>query len=317
MPFEFKCRKCGVIIPVYVLRTGEQAYCRECHTINIVPDMESEYTEPPVGGIPDDPKLRAPIPGQSIDKSGVAPRSVTEIIGESFSVFLNNFLLICGIYAIVYLPTFGFEYLAQTIASRPESISLTLALTYLLALFIYLLVYFVLYSTAAVSISYLVSKYYLKQETAFMPSLRAAIYKAPKFLPVYLFATIIIFVLFITIIGIPVAIYLALCWMVIFPAITLENHSIMDYLRRSRSLTKGYLWKIFGLTLLVILIILIPLIIASFIPWYLRFLILIPIYSIALIYPLILYFDLRARKEDYDLEKLRFDVQSLDAAIGD
>lgn len=95
-------------------------------------------------------------------------------------------------------------------------------------------------------------KYDLNISTLFKPVF-------PKLLTlivVYLIVNIAVILLAITLIGIPVAIYLTARWIVAMQAVIIEDEGILGSLKRSGELTKHNIWRILGLVVLIMLLVL-------------------------------------------------------------
>jgi hypothetical protein len=139
---------------------------------------------------------------------------------------------------------------------------------------------------------------------------------------------LVIGLLTITIIGIPVAIWIFVRWRLFVPAMLAENLGPIQALGRSWHLTEGRWWRTFGILLLLqILLSVIGLIVGTFFQFVtalipglsdsarigvnqvgstLGSVVAVPIQYIAWT---LMYFDLRVRKESFDLDQLAQSVQ--------
>ena len=130
-------------------------------------------------------------------------------------------------------------------------------------------------------------------------------------------------VLMLIVIGIPLFFYLLVIWSFATHAVAIEGKGVFAALGRSRELVRGSWWRVFGIGL-VFMLIMVPAIIVSILiisffigllldPGPLAFAIiggvfaalLTPVYYIA---STLLYLDLRVRKEGYDLQALSDDL---------
>ena len=128
----------------------------------------------------------------------------------------------------------------------------------------------------------------------------------------YILIFVALVVLALTIIGIPVFFYLLVSW---FFAIMMEGRPPMDALRRSRALVRGSWWRLFGIGV-VFLLVLIGLSIVVSIPAGLVGLSqttvgsMLAVLANALVFPVaavgatLVYLDLRVRKERYTLDEM-------------
>jgi len=316
MPFEFKCRNCGKIIAVTILNTGEQAFCRNCNTINIVPDKNVQYTDIPVGLTPGDPKLQAPIPGQSVEKSGVAPRTITEVIGETFQVYFKIFWKACAIYAMVLFPSVAISYFVEQMVQRPDFTNFNAGtLIAVFAAFSSNLLFNILVGPlAAGAIFYLVISNYTGKKPGIIQALRIAVGKATVLIPTSLLVSFIaIIVIIVPILGIFFTIYLSVIWSLFIGAVILDNKGIIDSMKRSKSLTDDYWWNIFGTYLLFIIILIIPYLVTLFMPRVIGILISLVVLTVPQIITVIIYLNQRTIKEGYTNDQLREDILKLEA----
>ncbi len=114
--------------------------------------------------------------------------------------------------------------------------------------------------------------------------------------------------LFMSIVGIPVGIYFLVTWTFIVVVVVLEGQGPMGALRRSSSLVKGHWWRVLGFMLLsavAMIAIALPLLLAtsmisagnSLLRGLLLNLIMVPLVPITPLAILMMYYDLRVRKE--------------------
>ncbi len=123
----------------------------------------------------------------------------------------------------------------------------------------------------------------------------------------------------VTIIGIPLAVYFFVTWAFIIETVVLEGQRTRQALSRSSALVKGNWWRVVGFALLAFIVVGVP----SLLLYYLGsvvsggnvilsnllssllMLLLAPIGAVASV---LMYFDLRVRKEEYTLAKLKAEV---------
>ena len=109
------------------------------------------------------------------------------------------------------------------------------------------------------------------------------------------------------------AIYFVIYWSFIFEVAILEPYKERQILRRSYSLIKGYWWLLFGILLFSLIPEIIYSLIFGFMDTHWTSDVIDYLYSplIIIVYTL-LYFHLRVRKEQYNLEKLREEFSVLE-----
>jgi len=320
MPFEFKCRNCGKVISVTILQPGEQAYCQKCHTINIVPDKEAQYDETPVGRIPGDPKLHAPIPGQSMEKKGVAVRSVTEVVGETFNVYFSLIWKILILNGIAILPALVvmfivLDQLPQLMADNPsDAFGLVLfsplfGLSFLYGIFVGPII--------DGAVFYIIACSYVDKNPSITHAIKTAFTRSARLIPVsFLGYIVILLVSLIPFIGVFFGVYIGIIWTLTTGAVMLDDRGILASFRRSIELVDDYWWSIFGVFFLFLLIFFIPMVAMAFIPTFVSILIFMIFTPIYLIVEHIIYFNQRAIKEGYTNEQLREDIERLEAQAG-
>ncbi|GEM_PF-1877201 len=310
----FKCRNCGSEITVNILEPGENALCKQCGSYNMVPEPGRFGTEVLVGGIPKDPKLVDIRTGPDIIGSILGPRNIGDIIGEIFTVYFKNFLKIILLYGIAYLPNIGLAYMMFQLFGDPPEITPDKLLPLILSALLVILYNTIVVPIVEAAFLIIICNHYLEEERSIISALRLVIGKSLYLIATSLLVGIAVLFLIITLIGIPFAIYLLICWSLYTQAIVLENLGITDGISRSKRLVDGYWWHCFGTLFFILIILMMPYIGSLFLPWYLRIPIRILLDSIPLVAIPILYFDLRARKEGYNHNMLREDIRRMEIA---
>ncbi len=100
-----------------------------------------------------------------------------------------------------------------------------------------------------------VSQYSIGQRVSIGQSYSFAWRRLGPLIGVYLIVCLAVGAASITIIGIPLAIYLAIIWAFIIPAVVLEGLGVGGALSRSRALVKDNWWRVFGILLVVFLLV--------------------------------------------------------------
>ena len=264
------------------------------------------------------------------------PQSVSDIVDETFQMYRRNFLLFMSITAVLVIPLAVIHILQQLAVERQATTDGIVGVSFM-SLVVILLRYLadlailtaVIYAAAEIRMGHKpsVSDAYFNGMDRYAAVIRVSL---------LLFGALML--ISITIIGIPVAIYFGVCWALAAYVAVLEHEGAFAALSRSRELVKGNWWRVLGLTFLVGMIVLLvqfifavpsallnmpvqffssdatastSAIIVSTILDTVGTIITGPIIYIAC---LLLYYDLRARKEGLDLELMadqtRMDAQS-------
>ena len=149
-----------------------------------------------------------------------------------------------------------------------------------------------------------VSEQTVRQTSNFGQSYSAAWQKIGNLIGACLLVGLAVGLMAITIIGIPVAIYLGVRWFFVIHAVQIEGSGITESLSRSSKLVEGNWWRVFGIMLVVGLIVWVISFALSFIPVIgsiIGAVIATPIMAAA---QTLLYYDLRHRKGGYTAETL-------------
>ena len=241
-------------------------------------------------------------------KSILGPRGLQGILGETFKIYGKNFLRLLVIVAIVLVPMLP--------AIETEVVKYT---TFIVVIGMKLL-FTVLVAFLYGALIHAVSEQYLRQTIDIGRAYRFAWGRlwamAGAFIFIfllihlggYLVGTLSIKSRFLAAICFLPVIYFKTCWALALQAALLEGLGPIDALSRSSALVRGNWWRVLGILLVLFLIVLI-IRNASF---YLRggapviatIIVVILAFPIATIGMTLLYYDLRVRKEGYNLDSL-------------
>jgi hypothetical protein len=236
----------------------------------------------------------------------IRPLSFTEVLDCAFGLLRDQFWLLAGISAVLWVP-YG---LLAAFAAIGHHAGL-----YLVALLLLLLLAPVAHAATTVAVSRLylgtpatIKGSYLATRDILQPIIGT-------YLLIYLF-----FIPLMLLLVVP-AIYFMNCWLLVAPVMIVEETFGLGAMRRSRSLVRGSWWKTFALMTVVGLIEFVPAMTLeffwSFIP------VLGPILngatqaitnSYSLIAVVVYYFDRRCRTEDFDLRILAQQIRTEAAA---
>ena len=237
------------------------------------------------------------------------PRDLGGLISETFVVYRNGFGVLWRISLLAQIPFLIEAFISNDVLVA--TLSVVSLLTGLLA-------------TAAVT--YAVAQQYLGRRPTvggcYVAALNNGISLLVAFV-VFALAIIAAALLSIILIGIPLLFYIAVAWFFYVQAIMLEGVRPIHALGRSRELVRGSWWRVFGIGIVFVLLLVAIFIVASVPGVILAALneelgdILLFVASL-LITPLgyvgatLVYFDLRVRKEGYNVETLASEIGDRD-----
>jgi hypothetical protein len=179
------------------------------------------------------------------------PLSLGEILDRTFTLYRRNFLLFFGITALPQLLVLGLnvgQVLFTARPGNPRATSGTFAAVWLVGAFVGLIVYLIAYLFAHGGTVYAVSDLYLGRSTSIGASLRRMRGQVGTLLGVSILNGLVVMIGFIFLI-IP-GIYMACRLMTCIPAALLENLGPRDSLERSFALTKDSAGRAFVIYLL-------------------------------------------------------------------
>ena len=250
----------------------------------------------------------------------IRPLSFSEILDRSFRVYLDNFVLLFGISALIWIPS-GVLLLSSNIIGNAAANVLNL---------VFLSVTGPILAAAHIVA---ISEVYLDRSVTIAEAYRAV---RPILLPL-LGTYLLLMMLFLVPVGIvvglsygvspmfglalipigPVVFYLAVSFALIMPVMIVERHFAISAFRRSRELISGSWWLTFGIIFTAGLIAQVP---AAALKFLWTFIPVIGVLLTALtqavsstyssVVIVIYYFDRRCRTEDFDLRLLADQIRS-------
>jgi hypothetical protein len=252
------------------------------------------------------------------------PLSLGEILDRTFTLYRRNFLLFFGITALPQLLVLGFNLCQVLFNGRPGTpkvMSGTIIALGIIGALVGFIVYFVAYLFAHGGTVYAVSDLYLGRSTSIGVSLRRMRGQAGSLLGVLILNGLVVMIAFIFLI-IP-GVYMACRLITCIPAALLENLGSRESLERSFALTKDNAGRSFVIYLLYFSIFYAMFFLLAFpfamaiafsagnpamVTWWtilmqvgnsLAAILVTPIFTIA---STVFYYDLRVRKEAFDLQ---------------
>jgi hypothetical protein len=252
------------------------------------------------------------------------PLSVSDLIDETFRIFRKNFLLFVGICAVLMIPV-GLIAVFQQVAVQQHGSDL---LFNIVTSGLVQLVRGVVYVGVLAATFHAFTEVRAGRKPTIGEAYNIGMERFPAMLWVGILFTILLTLISITIIGIPFAIYLSIFWLFGLHAAAFEGKIGRSALARSRARVKGDWWRVLGITFLVSMVVAVVSLVFS-IPGIALSLVVVlgrddtsfrvvsavvttvagtagaivtgPVVYIASV---LLYFDLRARKEGLDLEMM-------------
>jgi hypothetical protein len=230
----------------------------------------------------------------------IRPLSFAEVLDRAFRVLVDNFALLVGISALVWVP-YGF------LLAMGHSMSLFAIVALLLLMVGGPIVHVVLTDAVA--------RVYLDQPTSITEAYNDV---RPIILPVigtyFIFGVLLMLA---TLLFIIPGIYLGVCWALVGPIMIVERRFGMSALARSRELVSGVWWQALGISMVAGLLVAVPGEVFQYI--WMHIPVVGPILdgvtqAVLSTYPLvaliIYYFDRRCRTEDFDLRLLAQQIRS-------
>lgn len=276
------CRACGHENP------GDASFCAECGARLAGPLAAAPYRPFEGGETP------------SIGVEALQPRDLGQLLSETARVYRENFWLFAGIAVVPEV-----FFLLGTLAPLPASVLLFI-IGVVASIF------------AAAASAHAVRQRYLGRDIDAAASYSRALSRAVPLIVALIILSAVLFLcalLSLILIGIPLFFFFLVSWFFVDQVIVLENREPGGAFRRSRTLVQGSWWRVFGIGV-VYLVVLLALSLIGLIP--------IAIFSniapsvgqavstiwSTLLTPILhigatlVYFDLRVRKEGYTLETM-------------
>jgi len=186
--------------------------------------------------------------------NALEPRDIGDIINDTFEIYGRNFIELSAIAAVAVVLLGILSGIAALLAPEADNGSIEYTpLLFFLSL-LDLIVTLIAVPLMNGAIIHAVSEQHFRRPVSFG---RAYGY-AWRRLGALIIATIIcylaVFIMAITIIGIPLAIYFGIRWAFFYQAVLLEGYGPIDALSRSSALVKDNWWRVLGIWLVVIII---------------------------------------------------------------
>lgn len=236
----------------------------------------------------------------------IQPMVLNNLVSETIRIYQKHFVNFIGIFVVVQLIVTLFGLLTGALA---VSGAIPLAL---LGTAITVLVSIVGYAIQSGATTLVVADDMVGQQVTMQGVLNGALAKLSPLIITSLIIGVICGVLFVTVIGIPFAIWLAVRWVFSTAVVMLEGPTQMQAMSRSSALVQGSWWRTFGIIILTAIVIAIVgaiigaifggIPVVGFIIKLLYNIVSTPLLSIVIT---LMYFDSRVRKENLTPQTIR------------
>ena len=277
--------------------------------------VESESAQVDRLGLP-------PVPDLTANTAGFPPKDLSALLSETFRIYQNNFLLLLGVSLIGHIPFFIGAFLSTPTPAPTDAATTTPVFTYeVIAVFALGFLAGVLASAAT---TYIVAGGYLGYRGTAAGGYAAAIRFGPSLLAntlIYAAAVGAAVLLSLVVIGIPLLVFILVAWFFYVQAVMIEGKRPVEALSRSWDLVRSNLLRVLGIGVVYVSITVLAVFAAS-LPGLLvsgaenTTVVgnLLTSVGSAIVAPfsyvgaVVVYLDLRARKEGYDVDSLAGDM---------
>ncbi len=174
------------------------------------------------------------------------PLGVADLLDEMIRLYRSHFLLLAGVAAIVLAPLYTAQYLLGWFAERSDSL-----LTIVGGYGVWTVLAILGNVAVNLAITCAVSEIYLGRRPTIGGTYAGGLQRLGTAVALSIVLTVVLVLLTVTVIGIPVAVYLGVCWALCFQTLLLERLGIRAALGRSRALVRGRWWRVLGVIILV------------------------------------------------------------------
>ncbi len=194
--------------------------------------------------------------------TSLQPMGFTDILDTIFSLYRNHFRLFLRICAVYFVFNCGLSLIRgiSTLFLRSSSGSSMMVAMVVIAILVIAILAIGVLTTLVVTlfavggIIFASAQTYLGRHITARTAFRQVKRRFWPFLGCNLLRLLVVGALTITIIGIPFAIYFGTRWVFCSLAALVEENSAKNALRRSSELVKGKWWRVFGITLGILLL---------------------------------------------------------------
>ncbi|MBI4201927.1 MAG: zinc ribbon domain-containing protein [Chloroflexi bacterium] len=293
------CPNCGTS------NSEDAAFCSQCGRTLSRPNSEGPTVHGPLSS--EVPSL--PTPGDPTPPDAIMPSTLSQLVNHTLGIYQRNLRPLLGIWAPPMVPLLLGAFVTS------DGIRAFL-----------LLVFFFTLIVAVGATAYLVASFYANLPISTGRSYLGAMNNGAALLVNALVYYVVVWTAlglstpYTAFVGVPVLIFVLVSWAFFSQVTVLENRKAMEGLSRSWALVKGFWWRVFRIgvvCMLALSILSLPLLfpailvmdaspLASNLLMTLWLFLAFPLYHIGVT---LVYFDLRARKEDLTLSRLALELQ--------
>lgn len=188
------------------------------------------------------------------------PLAIGDVLDGTFQIYRRQFISFITVMAVVVVPSTLLSLLAALAGVLSETalardIPTAAGITAVLLIFLLAIVASLAAIVAGGAATLVASGAILGQPIGVWDAYREALQRLGSLLLSGLLVGLAIGLLIITCLGIPIAVYVAIGWGLIFPAIMLEGRGATDAMRRSWRLVDGHRWRLLICSILIGLIV--------------------------------------------------------------
>ena len=176
------------------------------------------------------------------------PMSFVDILDGMFSLYRSHWSLFLGITGVYFILVYGMD-LISIFALVNAAPSTTFVVGLLAAFGSYVVIFWVV-----AGLVYASAEAYLNRDLTSQAALQQAWRRFWSYIGSLILWLLVVCALFITIIGIPFSIYFGVRWGLYGLPVMFEGTTARQALRRSTELVKGTWWRVFGIMLAIFLI---------------------------------------------------------------
>lgn len=256
---------------------------------------------------------QTPVDKASVDATvqeiNLGPRKLEDMLSEAWRIYKKHYLKLWAIAAIsgvlnvlLIVVMYGAGFL---IALLSEGDKIIAVLPYIIAGGTFAIAVFIAVNLwVQCALMYFIAVQYHATDIGFSDSYVYAWSKLGTAFVTSILVSLAVGGLTLTIIGIPLAIYIGVNWCFALPYVVIKGTGITEALSKSYALVKGNWWRVLGINLMFAVIMFGINSVAGVIPilgWVISTIVGTPVVILGLV---LLYFDLRVRKQEYTLDDL-------------
>lgn len=235
MSLRFNCNTCGNAVVTQFQKVGDQVACGTCGALNFVP-----------GNAVSDPGAQpAPQALQSEDFSTI----LTDTFRLPFTSLKKLFLI--SLVSAVPMQLFEAVMTRRTLSQGPMTDPIQVFSRMLPAFLGIFALAMVLHTFTGSAMCVAVTDYFLKRPVSVARAFGDAILRVPAVFGSTLLVGLCVVLLMVTLIGIPVAVFLSIAWALYLPSAVLMRTGPARSLSASAALVKGSWWRVFWILIIV------------------------------------------------------------------